>query len=153
MTVNRARVWLGAVAGAVVWFFWSFIAGQVIIGNARYQAAMDAGMFLKQPRYSFFVGQWFVILLIVSVILAHLYAWARPTLGPGPKTAFKIGALVGFSAGFPDNFAFAAWSPLSRMFPLGWMLDMWVGAILATLTAGFIYRQADEKRGAAGAGF
>src|SRR5581483_4328938 len=116
MTVNRARVWLGAVAGAVVWFFWSFIAGQVIIGNARYQAAMDAGMFLKQPRYSFFVGQWFVILLIVSVILAHLYAWVRPTLGPGPKTAFKIGALVGFSAGF-------------------------------------IYRQADEKRGAAGAGF
>jgi len=27
------------------------------------------------------------------------------------------------------------------MFPLGWMLDMWVGAILATLVAGWVYKE------------
>lgn len=29
---------------------------------------------------------------------------------------------------------------MNRMFPLGWMLDMWVGAILATLAVGWVYK-------------
>jgi hypothetical protein len=142
MQLNKSRIWLGALAGAVVWFFWSYFTGQVIIGNARYQAAMDAGMFLKESRYPFFVGQWFVILFVCSVVLAHLYAWSRSTLGPGPGAAFKIGLGVGFAAGFPGNFGQAAWSSLPRTFALGWMLDMWVGCILATLVAGALYKEA-----------
>ena len=141
MNMNRGRIWLGSVAGWVVWFVWSFLVGQFVIGNARYQAAQGAGLFLKQSRYPLFVVQWIVILFVLSVILAHLYAWTRATLGPGPGTALKIGALVGFAAGFPGNFGQAAWSPIDRMFPLGWMLDLWVGAILATLVAGWLYRE------------
>jgi hypothetical protein len=49
--------------------------------------------------------------------------------------------MVGFIAGFPLNFAQAAWSPLERIFPLGWMLEMWLGAILATLVAGALYKE------------
>jgi hypothetical protein len=48
--------------------------------------------------------------------------------------------IVGFCAGFPSNFGVAVWSPMPRMLPLGWMLDMWIGAILATLVAGFLYK-------------
>ena len=48
--------------------------------------------------------------------------------------------IVGFCAGVPLNFATAAWSAIPRMLPLGWMLDMWGGAILATLVAGFLYK-------------
>jgi hypothetical protein len=141
MGINRGRIWIGAIAGSVAWFVWSFITGQLIIGNARYMAAQDSGLFLKQARYPFFVGQWFVIIVIASVILAHLYAWTRSTLGPGPGTALKIGLLVGFIAGFPDNFAWAAWATLPRMFPLGWMLDMWGGCVIATLVAGWLYKE------------
>jgi hypothetical protein len=61
-------------------------------------------MFLKESRYPFFVGQWFVILFVCSVVLAHLYAWSRSTLGPAPGTAFKIGLGVGFAAGLPRQF-------------------------------------------------
>ena len=61
-------------------------------------------------------------------------------LGPGPKTALKVGALVGFASGFPTNFGTATWAVIPRIFPLGWMLELWVGAILATLVAGRIYR-------------
>ncbi|HXY14899.1 MAG TPA: hypothetical protein VEI26_10410 [Terriglobales bacterium] len=141
MALNRARVFLGGIVGGIVWFFWSFVSGLVIIGNARYLAAQNAGLFLKQPRYPFFVGQWFIILIVISIILAHLYAWSRQTLGPGPGTALKIGFLVGFAASFPGNFAQAVWSPVDRMFPLGWMLDIWVGCILATLVAGWLYKE------------
>jgi hypothetical protein len=141
MTVNRARVLIGGLAGSVVWFFWSFGTNQFIITNARYIAAQNAGQFLKEPRYPFFVGQWFVILLVASIILAHLYAWSRQTLGPGPGTALKIGCLMGFVASFPENFAHASWSTVPRTFPLGWMLDIWGGCILATLVAGWLYKE------------
>ena len=141
MSINRSRVFLGGVAGGVVWVGWSYLSGQLIIGNARYVAAQNAGLFLKESRYPFFLGQWIIILLVLGIIVAHLYAWARQTLGPGPGTALKIGVLVGFAAGFPGNFAQACWSSVDRVFPLGWMVDLWGGAILATLVAGWLYKE------------
>jgi hypothetical protein len=48
--------------------------------------------------------------------------------------------IVGFCAGLPGNFAQATWSPIPRMLPLAWMLELWVGAILATLVAGLLYK-------------
>lgn len=141
MTVNRGRVLIGGLVGSVVWFFWSSGMNQFVITNARYLAAQNAGQFLKEPRYPFFVGQWFVILLVASIILSYLYAWSRQTLGPGPGTALKIGFLAGFVAGFPENFAQASWSTVTRVFPLGWMLDIWGGCILATLVAGWLYKE------------
>jgi len=141
MAVNRARVFLGGLVGGVVWVLWSYLIGYCVIGMARYNSAMAAGQFLKQPRYPFFMAQWIITLLILGLILAHLYAWARQALGAGPMTALKVGFLVGFVAGFPLNFAQATWSPIERMFPLGWMLEMWVGSILATLVAGWLYKE------------
>jgi len=140
MSINRGRVYLGGFAGAVVWFLWSFGSGQVIIGNARYEAAQNAGFLLKTSRYPF-VPIWFLCLFVVSIILAYLYVWARATLGPGPGTALRIGFWVGLAASVPENFAHAAWSPLSRHFPLGWMIDIWGGCILATLVAGWLYKE------------
>ena len=141
MSINRSRVFLGGLVGGVVWVGWSYLSGQLIIGNARYVAAQNAGLFLKEARYPFFLGQWIVILLVLGIVVAHLYAWARQTLGAGPGTALKVGFLVGFAAGFPGNFAQACWSPVDRTFPLGWMVDLWGGAILATLVAGWLYKE------------
>ena len=141
MGVNRGRVFLGGLVGGVVWNVWSVAVQFLIIGMGRYQAAQNAGLFLKQPRYPAFQLQWVVLLFILAIILAHLYAWVRQTLGAGPNTALKVGFLVGFAAGFPTNFGTATWAPFERMFPLGWMLEMWVGAILATLVAGWLYKE------------
>jgi hypothetical protein len=79
MGLNRSRIWLGGLAGGVVWLIWSFLVGQFIIGNARYEATQNAGLFLKQPRYPFFAGQWILILFVLAMIVSHLYAWTRPT--------------------------------------------------------------------------
>jgi hypothetical protein len=139
MKLNTARVWLGGIAGGVVWTVWSFIVG--IKMNPLYAAMQNAGLFLKESRYPFFAGQWILMLFVMSILLAYLYAWSRATAGAGPRTALKIGMIVGFCAGVPGNFAQAAWSPIPRVLPLGWMLDMWVGAILATLVAGWLYKE------------
>jgi hypothetical protein len=139
MRLNTARVWLGGIAGGVVWNAWSFFIG---MRQAPFYEAMEKqGLFLKESRYPFFVGQWIALIFVMSIILAYLYAWSRATAGPGAKTAIKIGMLVGFCAGFPGNFAQAAWSPVPRVLPLGWMLDLWGGAILASLVAGFLYKE------------
>ncbi len=141
MGLNRGRIWVGGLAGGLVWNIWSFVVGYLVIGMGRYQAAQQRGLFLQTPRYPAFNLQWIGLLFILGICMAHLYAWSRAALQPGPGTAMKVGALVGFVAGFPLNFAQAAWSPLERMFPLGWMLELWLGAILATLVAAVLYKE------------
>jgi hypothetical protein len=138
--INSRRVALGAVAGGVVWTVWSLLVNTVFLGQ-RYAAAQEAGLLLKEPRYPYFIGVWIVGLFLVSWGLACLYAWTRATKGAGPGTAVMVGLIVGFAAGFPGNLATASWSPVDRAFPLWWMLDLWVGAILATLVAGWLYRE------------
>lgn len=141
MTLNKSRIWLGGIAGGVVWAIWSFVVNTFVVKNARYEAAQNAGLFLKTPRYPFFVGQWIVLLIIGGIIIAHLYGWSRQTSGPGPRTALRIGFWVGFLAGFPLNFAQATWSAVDRALPFGWTLEMWVGCILAALVAGWMYKE------------
>lgn len=138
MKLNKARVWMGGIAGGVVWTIWSFIIGMKL--GPIYAAMQKQGLFLKEPRYPLFPVQWIVMLFILSILLAHLYVWSRATLGAGPRSALKIGMIVGFCAGVPVNFGTATWGAIPRVLPLGWMLDMWIGAILATMVAGFVYK-------------
>ncbi len=139
MRLNHARVWLGGIVGGVIWNVWSFFLNMKM--TPFYTAMQQRGLFLKESRYPFFVGDWIILIFVLSIILAYVYGWSRSTAGPGPKTALKIGILMGFFAGFPGNFAQASWSPISRTLPLGWTLEMWIGAILASLVAGWLYKE------------
>ncbi|MGB8012461.1 MAG: hypothetical protein WCF68_12670 [Terriglobales bacterium] len=139
MKLNTTRVWLGGIAGGIVWNAWCFFIEMRLA--PLYAAVQKQGLFLRQSRYPFFVGQWIVLLFVMSILLAYLYAWSRATAGPGLKTALKIGMIVGFCAGVPCNFGQAAWSAVPRMMPLGWLLEMWAGAILSTVVAGFLYKE------------
>ena len=140
-SINYRRVVVGALAGGVVWSVWSMIVNAGILGRI-YQAEEAAGHLLTQPRYgtAMFLTSWFVTLFLLSGIGAWLYAAVRSTRGAGPRTALMVGGLLGFTAGFPINLSVAAWAPVIRTVPLWWMLDLWVGAILATLVAGWLYR-------------
>jgi hypothetical protein len=139
MKLNTTRVWLGGIAGGVVWLAWGFFIGWRLA--PLYDAMQKQGLFLKEPRYSLFTPLWILMIFVISILIAHLYVWARATAGPGPKTAAKIGMIVGFCAGVPGNFSQATWSPIPTALPLGWMLDMWVGSILAALVAGSLYKE------------
>jgi hypothetical protein len=137
--VNSRRVLIGALAGGVVWTIWSMIVNVAVLGQ-RYAAAQKAGLLLAKPRYPFFLGYWIITLFVVSYILAWLYASVRATRGARPGTALQLGVLVGFAMAFPLNLSMASWSPISRALPLWWMIEIWAGAILATLVAGWLYK-------------
>jgi hypothetical protein len=40
------------------------------------------------------------------------------------------------------NLSMASWAPFDRIFPLWWMLDLWVGSILATFVSAALYKDA-----------
>ena len=144
MKVNTTRVWIGGIVGGVVWNAWSVLIGMRMA--PLYEAMQKRGLFLEHARYPFFAGQWIVLVFIMAILIAYLYAWSRASAGAGPRTALRIGMIVGFCAGVPGNFAQAAWSPVPRMLPLGWMLDLWAGSILAAVVAGALYKDSGSER-------
>jgi len=137
--VNTRRVALGAVVGGAVWTIWSLVVNTLILGS-HYAAAQTANQLLKESRYPLFLAYWIITIFLLAYVLAWFYASVRATRGAGPGTALTVGLLVGFAAGFPVNLSVAAWAPFSRVLPLGWMLDLWVGAILAAMVAGWLYK-------------
>jgi hypothetical protein len=138
--INSKRVWIGTLAGGLVWTVWGFATMMLLIGPDGYKPAQLGGVFLVKPRYPYFPVVWILSLFAMSYAGAWFYARLRGVMGAGPKTALCIGAWLGFAAGFPGNFAQSAWLNASRMLPLAWMLDLWGGAILATVVAGWLYK-------------
>lgn len=139
-TVNAKRVWIGGLVGGLVWFVWASVLNFVVL-MPKYVAAQESGLMLKEPRYPVFMVVWALDLVVLALLAAWLYAASRSTLGPGPLTALKVGAALGLAAGFPVNFYTSAWVPFSRAIPFGWLLELGVGAVLATLVAGWLYRE------------
>jgi hypothetical protein len=137
--VNKKRVALGVLFGGLVWSIWSAVVSAVIL-SPQYIAAYEAGQLIKGGRYPLFLVYWFVMLFLFTYILTWIYLSLRVTLGPGPKTALRVGFLVGFAIAFPINLTVATWIPISRAFPLWWMLDLWLGAILATFVSAWLYK-------------
>ena len=137
--VNTGRLWLSTLAGGIVWTIWTMIVNMALLGNL-YALAQEEGMLLPQPRYNFFLGAWILTLFILTFLGTWLYASVRSYQGAGPKTAFKVGILLGFAAGFPMNLSIAAWMPIDRVYPFWWMVDLFVGGILAIQTAAWLYR-------------
>lgn len=137
--LNCKRIVVGGLLGGLCWNIWSIILNFSLLGKL-YEEGIAAGHLLAEPRYSFFIGYWVVLVFVLGIGLAWVYAAARNTLGPGPGSALQVGLVVGIVASVPGNFAQATWSPLSRMLPLGWMLDSLIGIVVATLVAGWYYK-------------
>lgn len=138
---NVKRVWIGGLVGGVVWFVWATFVNFGLL-MPKYLAAQDVGLMLKAPRYAFFPLVWMLQFLVFGVVIAALYAAVRATWGAGPRTALKVGLIFGVAAGFSVNFYTAAWVPFTRAIPAGWVLELFVGAILAALIAGWLYKDA-----------
>ena len=140
VTIGLRRVAMGTLAGGVVWGIWSTIVNMVIL-KSKYQFAQENHLLLSQPRYPLFIVYWFVTLFLLTYVLTWVYASARATLGPGPITALRVGLLMGFVMGFPLSLSMVSWATFSRFIVLGWMLDLWVGAILATVVSAWLYKE------------
>jgi hypothetical protein len=138
--IGLRRVALGTLAGGIVWGIWSTLVNLVFL-MPRYQYAKAHQMLLPHPHYPLFYLYWFVTLFLLTYILTWAYVSVRNAFGPGPVTALRVGFLLGFVMSFPLSLSMAAWATFSRYIVLGWMADLWGGAILATLVSAWIYKE------------
>jgi len=138
--VNKRRVLLGTIVGGAVWAVWSWVVNGVLLAS-QYAAAHTFRQLLEQPRYPLFLVYWFVTIFLLSYILTWIYVSVRTTFGPGPRTALRVGFLAGFMMGFPVNLSLAGWATFDRMIALGWMADLWLGAVLATFVSAWLYKE------------
>ena len=139
--VNKKRVALGVVVGGLAWGIWSTLVHAVILSSA-YTTAYASKALIEGGRYKFFLPYWFIALFVITYILTWIYLSLRETLGPGPMTALRVGFLVGFAIACPMNLIVATWVPIERVFPLWWMMDLWLGSILATFVSAALYKEA-----------
>jgi hypothetical protein len=146
VSFNKRRVLIVALGGTIIWIAWTMLVNYSVLGR-HYEVARAAGLMLRAPRYPAFFFFWIVTLFLLSYVIAWMYANLRATQGPGPKTALKLGLKLGFVAGFPLAFSSAAWSPLDRVLPLWWCLDLWVGACLSAIVSGWLYKEAKSAAG------
>ena len=137
--INQGRVWLGAIVGGIVWTLWSMAVNTKVLGP-HYDQAQAAGQMLQNPRYPYFILLWALTLIVLSAVIARLYAHLRVSMGPGPKTALKLGLMVGFAAGFPLSLSAASWAPLPRIILAWWCLDLWAGACISAVISGWLYK-------------
>lgn len=140
--INTKRVLIGALVGGLAWNAWSIAINAGILAT-RYEDAHKAKVLLAEPRgfsAPVFMVLWVLLIFVLSFIVTWLYAAARGTRGAGPGTALQVGALVGFAAGIPVNFSVASWGTFGRHIPLYWGFDLFVGAILAALIGGWLYK-------------
>jgi hypothetical protein len=137
--INQGRVWLGALVGGIVWWLWSAGVNTAMLGRL-YTEAQQKGQLLASSRISLFIVFWLVTLIILSAVIASLYGHLRQTMGPGPKTALKIGLMVGFAAGFPLSLCMATWGTFPVTMPIWWCLDLWVGACVSAVISGWLYK-------------
>jgi hypothetical protein len=137
--INRLRLLIGSLGGTIIWLAWSMVVNAGIL-ERHYKVAQGNGTLLAVMRYPLFFFAWLVVLFLMSYVLGWLYANLRATRGPGPATALKLGLMFGFAAGVPLSLTLAAWSPMDRVIPLWWCLDMWVGSCLSVIVSGWLYK-------------
>ncbi len=136
--INTNRVLLGGVVAGIVGIASSWVFhGVVLMG--RYAIAQKAGLLFAKPQLGF-MPVYMVALLGQGILLAFLYAAARPRLGAGPKTAVAVGLVTAFIGGLPA-YAQAAWSPVGRFVALMQLLDVVVACVGGALVAGALYKE------------
>ena len=135
--INYGRMILGGVLGTVVLFMVGFVFQGIILGD-HHEYFILQGSVLAQPRE---MG-WIAHIMggtISGLVLSMSYVVARKFRGPGPMTAILSGfTLALFTIG--NHSAEYAFYNLGAMIPLMSFANNLVGSILATLLAGYIYK-------------
>ena len=128
---------LGGVLATVVLSATGMVFHGVILGD-HYKTLATMGSVLAEPR-AMGLPIYYAGTLISGLALSMIYVVARKFGGPGPMTAIRVGVTVGLftTGGMAAEYAFYN---LGGMVPLVSLVSNITGAVLATLAAGFLYK-------------
>lgn len=137
--MNPKRIVLGGIAGGFAFFLVQGVIHNFVLAH-RYEILQNMGHLKTEPRIPFLVGAVLLVDLAAGIGLAWLYAAARSALGPGPRTALFVGLVAGLLYGVPSFLSHFSWTQVGGVVSMWWSLDPIVGFTIATLLAGWLYR-------------
>lgn len=137
-SIHCKKVIQGGLA-AGVWFNLCDFVGHGMILMKRYAALGDMGHLYKEPVLPFLPLN-LAMNFGLAMLATWIYASSRDTLGPGPKTALKIGALLGLIAATPDALVNLSWSPIGKFVPFVSFLTAMAQYKIGTLIGASIYK-------------
>ena len=141
MKLNRGRIWLGGLAGGVVWNLWSFFIYHYIT-SARYVVRQNAGLVPENAALSVLHGGSGSCSCLFwrsrsrTCTPGRVRDWGQ---APAPRSRSAF-----WWASSPASRTISrrpTWSAVGRALPFGWMIEMWLGAILTALVAGYFYKE------------
>jgi hypothetical protein len=120
--MNWPRIWTGALLAGLV----------LMVGEGVAMAVSASGAFVWRDLLAY--KALLLAAPAVGFVLSYFYALARPSLGPGPKTALWIGTLVAIvwiASLYPLMTGFIESLPL--------LLIKWLECLVAAYVAGWQY--------------
>ena len=134
--MNWKRIWTGALCAGLVFFGLDFLINHVILISA-WRAYGLAGHL--KPFGPHIVPVLILKDLLVGFMLMWLYALARPRLGPGPKTAFRMGLVAWALLYVPMSINQWLFDPMPSIIPATYFIAGLVQCWIAIYVAGWQY--------------
>ncbi len=134
--MNTKRIVTGGVLAGLGIFFLDWVIHGWLLGPTWKNLELVG--ITKSPQ-GYTMPVIFVQELVVGLVLCWLYVLARPSLGPGPKTAFIMGTLAWLLLYLP--YGITQWLWLTLPAKVGWVgtLGGLVQCWAATYVAGWQY--------------
>jgi hypothetical protein len=137
--MNSKRILLGGLAAAVPMFGLDVLFHALVLKD-RYAFFAEVGRIVTPDRET-----WVILALtevVVGLMLASAYAVARKGLGPGPRTALVVGAILGVLYGVPAHVGSVLMLNLGKGIPFYWAVLGTAQCVVGTLVAGRLYKDA-----------
>ena len=135
--INIYRIIVGGIAAGFVMHLVDVIV-HVVILKENYSAMIDSGI-MREEIIASSVIMADLSVIFAGIIIAILYCILREVVGPGPKTALKLGFMLGLLL-LPGAFALHAYYNVSSLISFALGSGFIIQHIIGTLLAAVIYR-------------
>jgi hypothetical protein len=134
--MNWKRIWTGTLAAGLIYFLLGGVISHGILGNIFRELQLLGQMRTPKPAVVILLA---LQDLLIGLILTWLYAFARPRMGPGPKTALFMGTIAWALISIPNALFQWIWLPWPASIPLVQLTGNLVRTWAAIYVAGWQY--------------
>ena len=135
--INIYRIIVGGIAAGFVMHLVDVIV-HVVILKENYSAMIDSGI-MREEIIASSVIMADLSVIFAGIVIAILYFLLRTVVGPGPKTALKLGFMLGLLL-MPGAFALHAYYNVDSIVSFALGAGFIIQHVLGTLIAAAIYR-------------
>jgi hypothetical protein len=136
--MNIKRILSGGLIAGFVIFMGDYVLNHLLLGSLWHQLYLSGYL---QPVKPYTVPVIGLMDFVAGFVLMWLYAFARPRLGPGPKTAITMASIGWFLFFVPRAMDQWMWYQVPIRIPLTYFFVGFLECWIATYLAGWQYME------------